>query len=144
MKIKQLADEGKWYFSQIAALSPDQIAGLNEEAHQISESFEVALKKNDVGDKVTISVDAYWSQRVDVLFWPHPPTVFYPTGILFSGYGEFLRWMNWRLLAMSCSRREADRVCNEMEGWREKVLCPWAAGKIRVPVPPLSSDIELR
>ena len=93
---------------------------------------------------MTIRVHAYWSQCADVLFWPNPSKSIYPAGILFSGYCEFLLWMKWRLLAMSCSDREADRACNEIEGWREKVLGPRGVDRMHLPTPTLSSDVELR
>ena len=145
MNIKNLADDREWDLSEIGVLAPHQRDQLDEEALHIEEALDLAVEREGFAHCITVMLNLYYSPGADVLCWPDPPALFYPGGILFNSYPEFLSWMAGRLLAMKSSPSEVDRVVGEMEGWRMKALTgrslPKAADVASGRV--LTSEVEL-
>jgi len=145
MNIKNLADNRKWTLSQIGVLAARQIDQMDEEALHIEEALAVVVGREGFARSITVTLNLYYSPSADVLCWPDPPSFFYPGGVLFNSYVEFLQWIGWRLVALGSPEVEVSRVVNEMEGWkvkahtRDSVLGPPVSARA-----PMVCEIQLR
>jgi hypothetical protein len=120
-------------------------AALKEKMHLFEHSVTVTNRKLKQRRKKQIDISFYWARNTDLILWMAPPLKMYPRPVLFSSYGEYVKWIQWNLRAkMKLNANDLARLGLEIESLKVKIISPKGTlGSVPPRANALTTELEL-
>jgi hypothetical protein len=100
-------------------------AALKEKMHLLEHSVTVTNRKLNQSHNEQIDISFYWARTNDLVLWMAPPPKMYPRPALFSSYGEYVQWIQWKLRArLKLNADDLARLGLEIESLKVKITSP--------------------